>query len=109
MALCNEKKYEKAIPVLEKSVQMQPNASWETDWALAKAYYSREQYDLALKLAEQAHTASQGTSPQTELLLAQCLTAAGRYEDAANILRDFLLANKQGPDARNGAGLAEPL
>ena len=99
MALCNEKKYEKAIPVLEKSVQLQPNASWETDWALAKAYYSREQYDLALKWAEQAHTASQGTSPQTELLLAQCLTAQGRYEDAANILRDFLLGNKQGPDA----------
>ncbi len=99
MALCNQKKYEKAIPVLEKSVQLQPNASWETDWALAKAYYSHEQYDLALKLAEQAHTASQGTSPQTELLLAQCLTAAGRYDDAANVLRDFLLGNKQGPDA----------
>jgi tetratricopeptide (TPR) repeat protein len=99
MALCDQKKYEQAIPVLEKSIQLEPNASWETDWALAKSYYSHEQYEQALKLAEQAHTASRGTSPQSELLLAQCLTAVGRYEDSAQVLREFLKNNGQAPEA----------
>ena len=99
MALCNQKKYEQSIPVLEKSVQLSPNASWETDWALAKSYYSHEQYGPALKMAEQAHTTTHGTSPQTELLLAQCLTAVGRYEDSAQTLRDLLKSNAQSPEA----------
>jgi len=99
MSLCNQKKYEAAIPVLEKSIQLDPNAAWETDWALAKSYYGHEQYELALKLAQQAHTASQGTSGQTELLLAQCLTAVGRYEESARVLREFLKSNAQSPEA----------
>jgi tetratricopeptide (TPR) repeat protein len=99
MALCNQKKYEAAIPVLEKSVQLDPNASWETDWALAKSYYFQGQYEPALKLAEQAHTSSHGASPQCELLLAQCLTAVGRYEDSAQVLREFLKSNGQSPEA----------
>jgi tetratricopeptide (TPR) repeat protein len=99
MALCNQKKYEQAIPVLEKSILLEPNASWETDWALAEAYYFHEQYGQALKLVEQAHTTSHGSSPQVELLLAQCLTAVGRYEDSAQVLREFLRSNGQSPQA----------
>jgi tetratricopeptide (TPR) repeat protein len=99
LAYCNQKKYEQAIPVLEKAIQLEPNASWETDWALAKAYYSREQYGPALKMAEQAHTASHGSTPQVELLLAQCLTAGGRFEDSAQVLREFLQSNGQSPEA----------
>jgi tetratricopeptide (TPR) repeat protein len=99
MALCNEQRYEKAIPVLEKSIELEPNASWETDWALAKAYYFHEQYDQAVKLAEKAHTTSHGTSPQAELLLAQCLTAVGRFEDSAQILRELLKSNAQAAEA----------
>jgi tetratricopeptide (TPR) repeat protein len=99
MALCDLKKYEQAIPVLEKSVQLEPNASWETDWALAKAYYSRDQYGQALKLAEQAHTTSHRSIPQVELLLAQCLTAVGRFEDSAQVLREFMKNNGQSPEA----------
>jgi Tfp pilus assembly protein PilF len=99
MALCNQKKYEQAVSVLEKAVRLDPAASWETDWALAKAYYFREQFDQALQFAEQAHTASHGTSPQAELLLAQCLTAKERYEDSATVLREFLKANSQTPEA----------
>ena len=100
MALCNQKKYEQAIPVLEKSIQLEPNASWETDWALAKSYYSHEQYGQALKMVEQAHKTSRGSSPQVELLLAQCLTAVGRYEDSAQVLREFLRSNGQSPQGR---------
>jgi len=99
LALCNGKKYEQAIPVLEKSVQLEPAAPWETDWALGKSYYAQGQYEQALKAAEQAHTASHGSSPQAELLLAQCLTAAGRFEDSARVLREFLKGNTQGPEA----------
>jgi tetratricopeptide (TPR) repeat protein len=99
MALCDLKKYEQAIPPLEKSMQLEPTAAWETEWALAKSYYYREQYDQALKMAQQAHTDSRGTAPQVELLLAQCLTAVGRYEDSARVLREFLKSNANDPDA----------
>jgi tetratricopeptide (TPR) repeat protein len=99
MALLNEKKYEPAIPLLEKSIQLEPASGWQTDWALAKAYYYREHYEQALKMAEQAHAISHPASPQVELLLAQCFTAVGRYEDSAQVLREFLKANTAGPDA----------
>jgi tetratricopeptide (TPR) repeat protein len=99
MNLCNQKKYEEAIPILESSIQLQPASGWETQWALAKAYYYHEQYEQALKMAEQAHTQSHGTAGQAELLFAQCLTAAGRYEDSARVLREFLKNNSAGPDA----------
>ena len=99
MNFCNQKKYEEAIPPLEKSIQLEPAAGWETEWALAKAYYYHQQYEQALKMAEQAHTESHGSAPQAELLLAQCLTAVGRYEDSAHILREFLKNNSSGPDA----------
>jgi tetratricopeptide (TPR) repeat protein len=99
MALCNQKKYEEAVPVLEKSIQLDPNSSWETDWALAKAYYFHEQYEQALKMSEHAHTTTHGSNPQVELLLAQCLTAVGRYEDSARVLREFLKSNAQSPEA----------
>lgn len=99
MALCDLKRYEQAIPPLEKSMQLEPTSGWETEWALAKAYYYREQYEQALKMAQQARTTARGSAPQVELLLAQCLTAVGRYEDSAQVLRTFLKNNANGPDA----------
>ena len=99
MALCDAKDYEKAIPILEKALQLAPNSSWETDWALSKSHYSLGQYDQALTMAQQAHTASHGTNPQVELLLAQCLTASGRYEDSASVLREVLKSNAESPEA----------
>ena len=99
LALCNQKKYEAAIPLLEKSLQLEPTAGWETYWALGKAYYYHEQYGQALKMVQQAELESHGTAPQVELLLAQCLTAAGRYEDSASVLRAFLKTNANSPEA----------
>jgi Flp pilus assembly protein TadD len=99
MALCNQKKYEAAIPLLEKSLQLEPTAGWETEWALAKAYYYREQYEQALKMVQQAQVDSHGVNPQVELLLSQCLTAAGRFEDAAGVLRAVLKNNADSPEA----------
>jgi Flp pilus assembly protein TadD len=99
IALCNDKKYDRAIPPLEKSLKLQPAASWETDWGLARSYYYTGQYSKALAMAQQARNSAPGSNPQTELLLAQCLTAVGRYEDSAQVLREFLRANATGSDA----------
>ena len=97
--LVNQKKFAEAIPLLEKSIQLQPASGWEPRWALGRAYYYHEQYEQALSMAEQAHTDSHGSSAPAELLLAQCLTAMGRYEDSAQVLREFLKNNTEGPDA----------
>ncbi len=99
MNLVNQKKFAEAIPLLEKSLHLQPASGWGTKWALGKAYYYHQQYEEALRMAEAAHTDSHGSSAQAELLLAQCLTAMGRYEDSAQVLREFLKNNTDGPDA----------
>jgi hypothetical protein len=72
---------------------LEASAGWETQWALAKAYYYRGQYEEALSLAQQAHNESHGSAQQVDLLLAQCLTAVGRYQDSAQVLHDLLKSN----------------
>jgi Flp pilus assembly protein TadD len=98
MTLCNQKMYEQAIPPLEKSLQLEVASGWETEWALAKAYYYHGQYQEALKMAESARGKSHSSIPQVELLLAQCLTAVGRYSDSAQVLREFLKAHTDDAD-----------
>jgi Tfp pilus assembly protein PilF len=90
MALCDQEKYREAIQPLEKSLQLDAAGAWETRWTLAKAYYQNERYDEALKMAQDALAASNGKAPEIGLLVAQSLTAVGRYEDAAQTLRAFL-------------------
>lgn len=90
MALCDQGKCDAAIAPLEKSLQLEPPGTWETRWTLAKAYYHQENYDGALKMSQEALAASNGKAPEIGLLVAQALTAVGRYEDAAQTLRDFL-------------------
>lgn len=90
MALCDQGKYEAATEPLVKSLQLDAGVAWETRWTLAKAYYRREQYDEALKLSQEALAGSHGKAPEIALLVAQSLTAVGRYEDAAQLLREFL-------------------
>jgi Flp pilus assembly protein TadD len=99
MSLCNQNKYEEAVPPLEKALQLEPSNGWETQWALAKAYYHRGQYDQALPLAQQAHAATHASALQVELLLAQCLTAVGRYQEAAQVLGDLLQHSPGTPEA----------
>jgi tetratricopeptide (TPR) repeat protein len=98
MALNNQGKYAAAIAPLEKSLQLAAGG-WETHWALAKAYYFHEQYDQALKTSQQALAGSNGKAPQIELLVAQSLTAVGRYEDSAQTLREFLKNHGDRPEA----------
>jgi len=98
MALANQGKYEGAIPPLEKSLQLEPNG-WETRSTLADAYYRHEQYEEALQASQRAFTDSAGRAPQIELLVAQSLTAVGRYEDSAQALRHFLKGHGDHPEA----------
>src|SRR5256884_1037010 len=98
MALTDQGKYDEAIPPLEKSLQMEAGG-WETHWALGKSYYYQQQYGQALKASQQALTESNGKAPQIELLVAQSLTAVGRYDDAALTLRGFLKSHGDRPEA----------
>jgi len=91
MALCDQGKYETAVASLEKSLQLNAaTPSWDARWALAKAYYQLARYDQALQMSQAAFSSSNGKAPEIQLLVAQSLTAVGRYDDAAQSLREFL-------------------
>lgn len=98
MAFVDQGNYDAAVGPLEKSLRLNTD-TWETQWALGKAYYHRGQYDQALKTSQTALTGSSGKAPQIELLVAQALTAVGKYEDAAQALRDFLKRYGDRPEA----------
>jgi len=90
LALYDQGNYAAAIAPLRKSLELDPVGAWETRWALAKSYYQRQQYSEALNMSQEALARSNGNAPAIALLVAQSLTAAGRYEDAAEVLREFL-------------------
>jgi tetratricopeptide (TPR) repeat protein len=99
MALSDQGKYAEAVAPLETAFQLNATAGWDTHWALAKAYYEQTRYDDALKTSQLALEESKGKAPQIELLVAQSLTAVGRYEDAAQELRGFLKEHSERPEA----------
>ena len=99
MALCNQRKYAEAIPPLEKSVQLDTASGWETHWSLAQSYYHSARFDEALKASQQAQAESNGQVPHVALLVAQALTAVGRYEESATVLRELLKNHSDGPEA----------
>lgn len=109
MAFCDAGNYDAAIAPLEKSLQLDQAGTWETRWALAKSYYHRQQYDEALKASQQALAQSNGNEPQIALLLAQSLTAVGRYEDAAQTLREFLRDHADRPETATARRWLEQL
>jgi thioredoxin-like negative regulator of GroEL len=100
MALSDQAKYEEAIPALEKSLELNAgDPNWETQYALAQAYYKLEKYAEAAKVSQAALTKSNGRSPEIELLLAQWLVATGKYDEAARALRDYVTNHGDRPDA----------
>jgi len=90
LALYDQGKYDAAIPPLKKSLELNPAGTWSTRWQLAKSYYQGEEYPEALTMSQEALAQSKGAAPGIALLVAQSLTAVGRYEDAAKVLREFL-------------------
>jgi Flp pilus assembly protein TadD len=109
MALSNQGKYDAAIPPLERSLQLDAAGGWETHWALGKAYYQNERYAEALKMSQQAQEASNGKAPEVDMLVAQSLTAVGRYEDAGRVLREFLKNHGDRPEAASARRWLERL
>ena len=99
MALCNQGDYEAAVKPLTKSLELDPAAAWETQWALAKSLYHLQRYGEALKLARDSLLKSNGNAPEIALLVAQSLTAVGQYEEAAQVLRLFLSEHANRPEA----------
>jgi Tfp pilus assembly protein PilF len=99
MALCNQGSYEAALAALTKSLQLDPSAPWDTQWAVAKSYYHLKRYDEALKLSQEALGKSNGKAPEIALLVAQSLSAVGRFGDAAQVLRQFLREHGDRPEA----------
>jgi Flp pilus assembly protein TadD len=99
MAFCDDGRFDAAIPPLEKSLQLDQAGTWETRWALAKSYYRRERYHEALEMSQRTLAQSNGKEPEIALLVAQSLTAVGRYEDAAQTLRAFLKDHGDRPEA----------
>ena len=99
MARADQGNYEAAIPPLEKALQLDSNPGYEARWALAKSYYHQAQYQQALAASQQALSESNGKAPEIELLVAQSLTAVGRYEDAGQALRNFLKEHSDTPQA----------
>jgi Flp pilus assembly protein TadD len=99
MALCDSGKYEAAIAPLEKSLKLDQAGTWQTRWALAKAYYHGQRFNEALKTSQDALAQSHGQEPEIALLVAQSLTAVGRYEDAAQTLNEFLRDHADRTDA----------
>lgn len=99
MALCDQGNYDAAIAPLTKSLQLDPTGTWETQWTLAKSYYHLQRYDDAVKTSQDALEKSNGKAPEIALLVAQSLTAVGRYEDAAQLLRQFLQDHPDRPEA----------
>src|SRR5262249_22809189 len=90
MALTDQGKYDAAIAPLEKSLQLDAAVGWEAQWTLGKADYQSGRYEEGLKISQTALGVSKGKAPQIALLVAQCLTAVGRYEEAAAELRGFV-------------------
>jgi TolA-binding protein len=99
MTLSDEGQYAAAVAPLEQSLKLDASSGWETHWTLAKAYYHQQQYDGAVKESQTALASSNGKGPEVELLLAQSLTAVGRYDDAAQTLRAFLKNHGDRPEA----------
>jgi tetratricopeptide (TPR) repeat protein len=100
MALNDQAKYEEAVPALEKSLELNAgDPNWETQYTLAQVYFHLEKYPEAAQMSQAALAKSNGKAPEIALLAAQSLVAAGKYEEAAQALRDYVKNHGDRPDA----------
>ncbi len=98
MAFVDGGKFDQAIEPLERSMKLAAG-DWQTHWTLAKAYYHNQRFDSALEMSQQALDESHGAAPEIELLVAQSFTAVGKYEESAQVLRDYLKNHPKDPGA----------
>ena len=94
LALCDQGNYDAAIAPLSKSLQWDPADVWETRWA---------------PMSQEALARSNGKAPAVALLVAQSLTAVGRFEDATQMLREFLRDHASTEEAATASRWLEQL
>ena len=70
---------------------------------------SRPTWNEALKVSQQAEAESNGRVPQVDLLLARALTAVGRYEDSAGVLRELFKNHGDVPEGATARRFLERL
>ncbi len=90
MALSDQGKYGAAVAPLENALKIDPAIGWDAEWTLAKANYQTGRYEDALRMSRTALDAAKEKAPQIALLVAQCLTAVGKYGEAEATLREFV-------------------
>jgi thioredoxin-like negative regulator of GroEL len=91
MALADQGKNEAAIGALNEAERLDAaGVGFEAEWALGRSFYATGKYEEALKSARLALEEAHGKAPEISLLVAQGLTAVGKYEEAEGVLRDFL-------------------
>ena len=99
MAFSDRGKYGAAVGPLENSLKIDPKIGWDAEWALAKAYYQTGRYEDGLKMSVTARDAAGEKAPEIALLVAQSLTAVGKYSEAETTLRGFVKEHGDRPEA----------
>ena len=93
-ALYNARRYDEAIEQLQRTIELDPNYP-VTYWILGLVLRKMDRYDPAIAEGEKGVTFS-GGSPIMRAALAQSFAAAGRREEAIQILDDLAkLANQK--------------
>ena len=110
MALADQGKFDAAIVPLKKSIDLEGSAAnWETEYVLARAYYESAQYPDAESMSKKSLADAKGRAPEIALLVAQALTANGRYAEAEGTLKAFLSEHGDRPEAAKARKWVEKL
>ncbi|HEY2821102.1 MAG TPA: tetratricopeptide repeat protein [Candidatus Acidoferrum sp.] len=110
MSLIDQGKFDAAIAPLRKSMELEgATTNWETEYALARAYYETASYSEALAMAKKALGDSKGRAPEIALLVAQAFTTNGQYTQAEATLKQFLREHGDRPEAAKARRWVEKL
>jgi hypothetical protein len=94
-------------PSTQRRLPLDAGRGWQTHWSLAESYYHSTRFEEALLVSEQAEAESNGQVPQ--VLVAWALTAVGRYEDSAKVLRELLKNHGDDPEGATARRFLERL
>lgn len=83
-----EKNYKHAGEVIEQGLALEP-LSWRSEAVLASSYYQQAAYEKGREHAQKAMDIGKEEASSTGFLLAKCLAALGRKEEAIEALRVF--------------------
>jgi len=84
-----QREYKRAAAVIEHVLELEP-ISWRAEAVLGSSYYQMGAYEKALEHAQKAIDIGKQEAGGTGFLLAKCLAALGRKEEAIEALHVFL-------------------